>query len=287
LATLVSVREKIPLVISDQGGLTTHPDLQTSGLLHKILFKIQMSAIRFIINHASLLIVANEYEKKIFAEFCDDSKIVIVRNGIDRNIINSPRINFKEKYNIKSDFIMFLGRFHLVKGIDILLYAINMIKEHLKNSNTKLVIMGVDFGFEAEMLRMINDLQLSEIVTVITNPTRQDVLSAYGESKFLVLPSRWELSPLTPLEGFAFKKPVISTKTHGIPHTISDGTNSILVPSEDSNLLAHAIMCLLNDPKKCLEYGKNGYDLVQKTCNSDEMAKHVLEAYEQIINKKR
>ena len=37
IATLVSKRKKIPLVISDQGGLTTHPDLKKSSLIKRIL----------------------------------------------------------------------------------------------------------------------------------------------------------------------------------------------------------------------------------------------------------
>ena len=39
IAYLVSKKKKIPLVISDQGGLTTHPFLETSGILKKILYK--------------------------------------------------------------------------------------------------------------------------------------------------------------------------------------------------------------------------------------------------------
>jgi len=282
MATLVSMREKIPLVISDQGGLTTHPDLRTSNFFHRMLFKLQMPIVRFIVNHAALVIVANEYEKNIFSEFCSSSKIEIVRNGIDKNITNLDKINFKEKYRISSEFILFLGRFHKVKGIDILLHAISMIKDDLLNLNTKLVVMGVDFGFESEMLRIINKLQISELVHVIKNPPRRDVLSAYDETKFLVFPSRWELSPLTPLEGFAFKKPVISTTTHGIPYTLDHKINSILVPPEDPKSLANAILELIKDPQKCLQYGENGYRLVQETCNSDEMAMHVLEAYTKI-----
>ena len=66
--------------------------------------------------------------------------------------------------------------------------------------------MGVDFGFQDEMTKMINDMELSNEIIIIKKPTREDVFMAYKLCMFLVLPSRWELSPLTPLEGFAFKK---------------------------------------------------------------------------------
>ena len=41
IATIVAKKKKIPLVISDQGGLTTHPDLKSGGIFKKILYKLQ------------------------------------------------------------------------------------------------------------------------------------------------------------------------------------------------------------------------------------------------------
>ena len=139
----------------------------------------------------------------------------------------------QKKYSINYDYFLFLGRFHKVKGIDVLLKAVNLIKNHSLMSSTKLIIMGVDFGFERDMLKMITEMDLSSVIKVIKNPAREDVIASYNECEFLVLPSRWELSPLTPLEGFAFKKPTISTTAHGIPHTLHDRKDSILVNTEN------------------------------------------------------
>ena len=283
VATIISKRKKIPLIISDQGGLTTHPDLQ-SGVIRKIFYKLQKLMLNFIINQATKIIVANEYEKEIFSNLTNNSKIEIIRNGVDLEELKIEKRYFREKNNIENRFILFLGRFSKVKGIDILLNAINLIKDTKMMENTKMVIMGVDFGFEKEMLNMINDLEITHKVMVIKNPSRQDVIAAYNECDFLVLPSRWELSPLTPLEGFAFKKTVISTKTHGIPHTIKDRENCILVAPENYNELANAILELLSDNKKCEEYGLAGYKLVQDICNSKKMAENILKMYQQIIN---
>jgi len=213
-----------------------------------------------------------------------NSKIEIIRNGVDLEELKIEKRYFREKNNIENNFILFLGRFSKVKGIDILLNAISLIRDTKAMQNTKVVIMGVDFGFEKEMLHMINDLEIAHKVLVIKNPSRQDVIAAYNECDFLVLPSRWELSPLTPLEGFAFKKTVISTKIHGIPHTIKDRENCILVAPENYNELANAILELLSDNKKCEEYGLAGYKLVQDVCNSKKMAGNILKIYQQIVN---
>ena len=282
IAALVARKKKIPLLISDQGGLTTHPDLQTKNTWTKILYKIQSPMIKFVINQATKVIVANEYEKKIFVELTDESKIEVVRNGINLDGMKSS-VKFKNKYSINCDYFLFLGRFNEVKGVDLLLKAIDLIKNHTLMSNVKLVIMGVDFGFEEKMLKMIKQMQLENLVQVIKNPPREDVISAYSESEFLVLPSRWELSPLTPLEGFAFKKPTISTKSHGIPYTLHDRKDSILVEAEDFKELSNKIVELLNDKTKCTQLGMAGYEYVQKECTSKKMAHQILNIYEKII----
>jgi glycosyltransferase involved in cell wall biosynthesis len=285
IATIVAKKKKIPLVISDQGGLTTHPDLKSGGIFKKILYKLQVPMINFIINNSTKISVANEYEKKIFEKFNQTSKIEIIRNGINLETMKTKTDDFKKKHGISFPFVLFIGRFSKVKGIDILLHAIKILKDRPELENIRFVIMGVDFGFQNKMIQMIDDFGIKEKIHLITNPSREDVIAAYSESEFLVLPSRWELSPLTPLEGFAFKKPVISTNVHGIPSTITDRKNGILVKNEDFHELAEAIMELINDKQKCLEYGLSGYNLVKTECNSKSMTEKTLRMYNQIINR--
>ena len=285
IAAIIAKKKKIPLVISDQGGLTTHPDLNSGGVFKKILYKLQTPMIRFIINNSARISVANEYEKEIFAKMHHTSKIEVIRNGINLAMMKTKTNDFKKKYEISLPFILFIGRFSKIKGIDILLRAIKILKDRSDLKNISFVIMGVDFGFQNQMIQMIDEFDIKEKIQVITNPSRDDVIAAYSESEFLVLPSRWELSPLTPLEGFAFKKPVVSTNVHGIPSTVTNRQNGILVKNEDFHELAEAIMELINDKQKCLEYGLSGYNLVQTECNSKSMVEKTLRMYNQIINR--
>ena len=285
IAAIIAKKKKIPLVISDQGGLTTHPDLNSGGVLKKLLYKLQTPMIRFIINNSTRISVANEYEKEIFTKMHYASKIEVIRNGINLTMMKTKTNDFKKKYGLSLPFVLFIGRFSKIKGIDILLRAIKILKDKPGLKKISFVIMGVDFGFQNQMMQMINDLGIKERIHLITNPSRDDVIAAYDESEFLVLPSRWELSPLTPLEGFAFKKPVISTNVHGIPFTITNRQNGILVKNEDFHELAEAIIELINDKQKCLEYGLSGYNLVHTECNSKSMTEKTLRMYNQIINR--
>ena len=282
IAAIIARKKNIPLVISDQGGLTTHPELKSNST-KRILSKIQQPLIKFIINTSRKISVPNDYEKKIFEQFCDSSKIVTIRNGINLDIMNFKNFDFKKKYNIKTNFILFLGRFTKIKGIDLLLNAIGLIKDMPEFEKIILVIMGVDFGFQKIMYRMIDDLKISNKILVITNPAREDVIQAYRESKFLVLPSRWELSPLTHLEAFAFRKAVISTDVHGIPYTMKHNEHGLLI-KPNAKFLGEAIIELLNNEKMCDNFGQAGFDLVMNTCNSTKMAENTLKLYKELVN---
>ena len=83
VAWKISKKLNIPLIVSDQGGLTTHPFLRESNPFLRILYKIQNYFIKQIINHATAISAANEYEKEIFESLNKNSKIKIIRNGVN------------------------------------------------------------------------------------------------------------------------------------------------------------------------------------------------------------
>jgi len=282
VAWRASKKLKIPLIVSDQGGLTTHPFLTESSIVLQILYKIQNYFIKKIIKDSTAISAANEYEKEIFLNINKKSNIKIIRNGVNLQTLVSKQ-NFREKYKINSKFILFVGRFSKSKGIETLVNSFNILKNEKEISDTKLVIMGVDFGFEKEMEGLIKKFNLLDRILVIKNPPREDVISAYGESEFLVLPSQWELSPLVPLESFAFKKPVISTRSHGIPFTVKDGKTGILVEPENPDELSKAITKLLRDNELRERLGISGYEFVHEECNCISMAKNSLRLYEQVL----
>ena len=282
VAWRASKKLKIPLIVSDQGGLTTHPFLTESSIVLQILYKIQNYFIKKIIKDSTAISAANEYEKEIFLNINKKSNIKIIRNGVNLQTLVSKQ-NFREKYKINSKFILFVGRFSKSKGIETLVNSFNILKNEKEIADTKLVIMGVNFGFEKEMEGLIKKFNLLDRILVIKNPPREDVISAYGESEFLVLPSQWELSPLVPLESFAFKKPVISTRSHGIPFTVKDGKTGILVEPENPDELSKAITKLLRDNELRERLGISGYEFVHEECNCISMAKNSLRLYEQVL----
>ena len=79
--------------------------------------------------------------------------------------------------------------------------------------------------------------------------------------------------------------PVISTNIHGIPYTIKNGENGLLVEPENYHSLANAILEFLYDEEKCVKFGLAGYELVINDCNSKIMAEKTLKIYQEVVNR--
>lgn len=285
MASLVAKYQKIPMILSDYGGITTHPDIKKGNRLKKILYKIQNPMIKFVMKQADMIIAANEFEVEDFSNIKNNNNFKIIKNGIDNELLKTPKFNFKEKFSIEEKILLFVGRFDQVKGIDVLLDAFSEVCANKKFSNVKLILMGSDFGFKEKMSEQIKQLKLEKHVKIIENPLREEVISAYHSCEFLVLPSRWELSPLTPLEGFACKKTSISCDVAGIPFVITNKENGLLVESENSNELKNAIIELLTNDELRNRLAENGFNEVQEKLNSQFMVEQFLTTYKEILEK--
>ena len=127
ITALVSKKSKIPLIVTDQAGLITKPDLINGHFIKNMLYKLQTPLVNFVLKQAKKIIVPNEYEEKLFLNYCDKSKLVTIKNGINLETLKS-NVDFKKKYNINNPFILFVGRFTKIKGVDTLLKSFHMLK---------------------------------------------------------------------------------------------------------------------------------------------------------------
>jgi len=63
-----------------------------------------------------------------------------------------------------------------------------------------------------------------------------------------VYPTRWDAQPLVLLEAMAAGLAIITTRVGGIPETLRDGAEAVLIDAGDREALATAIGDLLHDP---------------------------------------
>jgi len=80
----------------------------------------------------------------------------------------------------------------------------------------------------------------------VTSEVREQL---YKDCAILVVPSRYESFGMVFLEAMRYGTPVISCRAGGIPEVVEDGVTGILVPVEDVDKLALAIIDLLTNEK--------------------------------------
>jgi glycosyltransferase involved in cell wall biosynthesis len=110
-----------------------------------------------------------------------------------------------------------------------------------------------------------------------------DLKKYYASCNLFVGPSLYESFGLIYLEAMSFGKPVIGCGVGGVPEVVDDGYTGILVPPEDYEALAGAIVGLLSDNRKLSEMGINARALVENKFSREIMAKRTLDLYESVI----
>ena len=138
-----------------------------------------------------------------------------------------------------------IANHYKTKGLDILIQAAKKVKESHKN--IFFVILG-DGPKRKKLEQQIIEASLQDTVFLIGFIKHAaQYISAFD---IMVLPSRKEGLPYTLLETMARKVPIIATKVGGIPSLIQHNKQGILIPPEQSNILAEQIILLSTQPEK-------------------------------------
>ena len=162
----------------------------------------------------------------------------------------------------ESQFILYVGRFHPVKGLKYLLEALPAILDDIPQA--RLVIAGGGTPDEEKsIINQIEDLEISKQVILLGRVEHARLPGLYKSARCLALPSLMEGTSITALEAMTSKIPVVATSAGGTPQVVLDGKTGILVPPRDSDALAGAIVRMLNDEALSQIYGQAGYDRVK------------------------
>ena len=192
----------------------------------------------------------------------EDQKAVW-RNGVDTSRFgseeaNSKAIEFRKKFNIAENDIVFLfsGRLTPEKGAEELLKAFTEVAQ--KVPNTKLVIAGAFFfnsnivsPFEQKLRNLASNPTVKNRIIFTGFVNYEDMPAIYAMSDICVLPSIWDdPAPLAVIESLVSGKPLITTRSGGIPE-YADAQSAIILERSDQLVgkLAKSMVKLATDIK--------------------------------------
>ena len=169
---------------------------------------------------------------KLFAK-----KSSVLFNIIDLQQVYDKRDQDEAKYSFDA---IYIGRLTYQKNPQRLMQLCAMMKQ--RKPDIQLAVVGTG-ELEAETKALCAQLGLQDNVRFLgfqSNPMKM-----LACSKCLILPSRWEGTPMCALEAMALGVPVVSTPTDGLVDLLDEGENGFL--SDDDAVLSQKVVALATD----------------------------------------
>jgi L-malate glycosyltransferase len=225
-------------------------------------------------------------------------KIVVIRNGADTSRFGgrSDGAALRREFAIPPQvpLVVMLARLNPTKGIDCFFEAAAKIRErHLdvhflavgecytRNAQSEIV---VDSVYRRELQDRVASLGLADRVHF--TGLRKDIPQILAAAAVSVLPSVSEGISNTLLESMAAGVPVVATHVGGTPEVIRDGEQGLLVPPNDPQAIADAILAVLDDPALAARLGAEGRRRVRDEFSFEAVVRRTEDLYRELLASK-
>jgi len=186
-----------------------------------------------------------------------DGDYVIIPNGIDVKRFGDPRIEPWPQYQDGKLNILFVGRLEKRKGFRFLLHAFRRVKTLMPQ--TRLIVVGAyDEEDKQPFEEYVREHRLAD-VCFVGWVSDEDLPRYYRSCDIFCAPSTgFESFGLILLEAMAAGKPIVTCDIPGYRTVMADGQEGLMVPPEDEDALARALIRLLRDPAARHVMGQRG-----------------------------
>lgn len=205
-------------------------------------------------------ICPSEFLRQKFIEFgYNANKLIKIFNPYD---IESLNINTDSYASSHINYILYVGRLELIKGVRTLIDAMKNIH------NTKLIVIGD--GTQADYFKTyVSDNHIDNII-FMGQLKKEEVIQFIKNSKFAICPSEcYENLPYSIVEAMIMGKPVIGARIGGIPELIIDGKTGLTFESGNVESLTEKINYLLGNPSEIISFGQNAKKYISELVNLD------------------
>jgi glycosyltransferase involved in cell wall biosynthesis len=194
----------------------------------------------------------------------------VVHNGVGEDEF-APIANASDATDIVA-----LGELRLIKGFDVLITALAMLKASGRQVTATIAGEGPR---EADFKRQAERLQVADLISFVGHRTARE---AFAMGRTLIVSSRSESLPYVVLEAAAAGMPIIATRVGGIPEIFGAEAAHLVVPN-DAGALAEAIRGALDAPAQARRVAAIVTARVRREFSLTAMVDGALAAYREAI----
>ena len=276
-AVYVAKEFSIPVVVTVRDNAQLHPPL-AEELPPGVPWLVRKRN-RAIIKHykkVDAIISVSEYIRRELAEAgVPGDKITTIYNLPPPW---KPIENSKTSSNI---VLLAPGRICKYKGFEVLAKATSLAVK--KCENIRVIIAGKG-PYSSELRRLVGRLNLTDYMKLVGVVPYENIRELYFSSNIVLLLSiHPEPFSRVPLEAMAAGKPVIATNTGGTPEGVKHGVNGLLVPPNDPEKTAEAIIKLAGSEELRNCMGRAGRRITEEKFNPENLIGKTIKLYNKVI----
>ena len=240
----------------------------------------------WMVNHniaQKLVVVSKKMYQAALKEGVHSERIITIPNGVAQMPFesrSSPEVRKEAGIDVADPLLISVGRLVYAKAHEVLVASMPVVLKEFPNAKVEIYGEGV---LRADLEAQIARLGLSNSVKL---PGRSDHVAGHlANADVFILSSRSEGLPIALLEAMSAGLPCIATNVEGVDEVIVEGEHGLVVPVEDPEALAQAILQLLRDPEARSRMGAAARLHVSKFYNIDRMCGQYLELMLNSLNK--
>lgn len=206
------------------------------------------------------------------------SKISILKNSVSDYYEDTPKLK------LNKNKILYVGRLHQSKGVDVLVKAFALLAK--KYSSLKLNIVGS--GPEKERLIKISQQKsIQNRVHFKGNKPKKEVLKEMKTSYVSVVPSHSEAFGFTVIEAMSMRTCVIGADNTGIAEIIKPNETGLLFKTANHNDLAEKLDLVLKNPEMRNRLAIQGYKHFKANYSTENAVKRDAVFFVNLIENKK
>lgn len=268
-------KRKIPYIIVPHGSLGKQAQLQKplkKWGANLLLFN------KFIKNSIAIqYLCQQEAENSIF-----NKKYIIAGNGVE---IDNKKIDYNKK---KDEFIItYIGRYdYLIKGLDVLIEACNLIKDEMRKNKIKLKMFGSDYKNRIKKIQnLIKKYNISDIVELNGPVFENEKIKQLMKSDIFIQTSRSEGQSMGIIEAISLGLPCIFTPGTNFGEIVEKNHFGYCCKLNKEDISKKIIIAYENK-KELPKMSINAINYANKNFAWDFVIKNTMEKYREVLNEK-